>query len=1470
MCLRKSLSGAIILSLSLCMATRALAEESSKSVSLGLSLATAMADEKDVAKGLKKVVNDETSTWLMSLIGGPDALFNEQINDVSAIKGKIDEVVGIINSIEKISYAIGEGKYDVAAIEAMDKVVGKVNHPLVTLTWSAVKMTYESHLLVQSTKAALDIETLYNVINKDRKMMGTIDPGSDQPPTIAMDKAATEYFFNKYVMTNDKVRQALKAYVTTVLGEQWPEQSWSDWIGSFRAIGTGLDTAKDAELAMLDKDWRDKGSSWVRRAIKDVNKKVKLEWARVRLSQAQAEFKRFSDRVGHFYNGDFQQMLREYIDIKRYKKELPMYIKALAESQQERSKVAQKIAALKPKDLKDAGGLLQVIGSWSGKVYSYSSRADMIREKALGSSLLKERQAWKNLSEKLDAFIGGQEGRVEQEVESNLQAESVGKYVTKYWGKNETIVEYDFGPEIAQYRKQCFLELKKRQKIEEFEWGISLEGYGVLDAEGHKIDIPEGFEIFKEELLEQCNQGNFNVANRMVYVYATAAKRHLHEWRAPLGGVFGNVTPTASFSKDMESVKVVFDRYASGTRSQGEKDALHAAQRKRGIIRMAWAEACAQAKEVAEGLMVIADQTCAKNIEEITQIYDAFLKLRAVRNAQYDRFASALGPVLKITGLNGLDKTFSDTYKSVSENEYTFFTPITSDNPLVALLPRVITQRSHEISRGPNSFNYAASMSNFEKNFQGWTDAVDLWNQIDKLNDEDIQQIQVFLKTDRDLEKETQLANQIAGAVPGAIAQIRIHYKKMITLADRDGNNRAQDSGWLIDNARYVQRLINELIQNKWMRIGQRNELEVIFPGGVEDGMVRIAEPYSHYMLQTELDELMKPIKAHVNASKATAFMKTNTPDHYRKLQEILNLTGIKAATDENFIAANRVVYSEDIKMAENLINSMNATDKDFVAKMAKISKWLPLTLNAMTDKELAYYKKQANIYNIPLEEYYEKVLGRTPSKTDYSFNYKIDLNADFLDKHEWGKKYLELRAKLKTLFDERRGAVIIKRREKAEAEAARLLEAQRRKMVEEGEKRVNAMGDFDLAGFYGYTIENARLNSRSLAGARGDVIVTKQTLISGDLLVSARLSTIDRARTILLSSDGGQTWKELRLTTEISFRMTPLPNKPYDFILRIKTTDGREPRVRLFNWVNSITYKNIDYEQLIVQTTKTIAEAYERTNMTAFSDHISRTYLGNKSMLEEGVRFDFDLFTNIRLTIYITRIEARKRSGLFIADTKWDKVQSPRKTGQEQRTSGNTVFTFVFEDGKMKIKNLRGDLIYATLSPEIAQASGKNPAVVDQIRTARDARNPEQPGAGTTDDTGGVTLSSVTSVTVQTSPVLNVPGYPGIGFDFTGNSQVAAASANSDADFEGSGVFGSTGIQKITGTTFDTLNMAPGSGYGTSGISTEGAGTVYAFITNEGYYGKMEVLSFADNPGGNLRFKFAVQTDGTTNLKTN
>ncbi|MEI6437368.1 MAG: hypothetical protein WCO69_01305 [Candidatus Omnitrophota bacterium] len=410
-------------------------------------------------------------------------------------------------------------------------------------------------------------------------------------------------------------------------------------------------------------------------------------------------------------------------------------------------------------------------------------------------------------------------------------------------------------------------------------------------------------------------------------------------------------------------------------------------------------------------------------------------------------------------------------------------------------------------------------------------------------------------------------------------------------------------------------------------------------------------------------------------------------------------------------------------------------------------------------------------------------------------------------------------------------------------------------------------------------SVVDPRLNSRAMNGVSSTVQVDRGGLVSGVLQLTGRLSFMNNVERMLISVDDGRTWDQLPLTQMISHSFTPIAGVVYVPQIKVRLTTGDEGVIKFFPNVQGIVYQDIDFNQMVLDAVKLVADTYERADAGAFSDLISREYLGNKTMLEEGVRFDFDMFTSIKIVIYVSRIE--RRGDQMVVETRWDKTQTPRKTGQDQRTSGNTVMVFKLEDGRMKIYNLRGNLLYATMSPEIAQASGLSAATVALIRTAQADRNPTQPGAGSTTDAGGVTTTnsdptpSSSGLPLKTGQIMDVAG-AGIfeNYDFSANAEVGVGSGDigqQDAEFQ---KVGTAGIKFAAGS-FDATTDASGVGGGDFSIPNVSIGDVYIFITTEGYYGKMEITGKTVINGGlgvvtTYTFKYALQTDSTTNVATN
>ena len=396
---------------------------------------------------------------------------------------------------------------------------------------------------------------------------------------------------------------------------------------------------------------------------------------------------------------------------------------------------------------------------------------------------------------------------------------------------------------------------------------------------------------------------------------------------------------------------------------------------------------------------------------------------------------------------------------------------------------------------------------------------------------------------------------------------------------------------------------------------------------------------------------------------------------------------------------------------------------------------------------------------------------------------------------------------------------------------------------------------------FSDYLLTGPRVNTYDLSKAYGEVVLLPEQLRQGKISLTGWLSHVDGIDKILFSEDGGRTWQEIQIQQAVQVEFSPIAGKRYDPKLRIKTRLSKDYDLTFFPNITGLVYRDVSYADLVKDVVTKIANAYESQNTADFASLISRDYIGNRVYLEEGVRFDFDMFTDIRLKIYIDRIE--KRGDLYVADTHWDKSQNPRKTGQQQMTTGKTVMMFSLEDGTLKIKNLRGNLIYATLSPEIAEASGLSQTIVEEIRVAEFERNPVQPGAGNTVNSGGVGSSKLNVRTGSVTAIAPMPN--SADFDFSSGNEVPSGSG--DITFEFNNIM--FGQIQTSAQSFEALSEAPSGGYA-GPITPLPSGTVIVFTTAEGYFGKMNVIG-VNTVGANatLSFQYALQTDGSRNLST-
>ncbi|MBF0252707.1 MAG: hypothetical protein HQL29_02730 [Candidatus Omnitrophica bacterium] len=428
------------------------------------------------------------------------------------------------------------------------------------------------------------------------------------------------------------------------------------------------------------------------------------------------------------------------------------------------------------------------------------------------------------------------------------------------------------------------------------------------------------------------------------------------------------------------------------------------------------------------------------------------------------------------------------------------------------------------------------------------------------------------------------------------------------------------------------------------------------------------------------------------------------------------------------------------------------------------------------------------------------------------------------------------------------------------------------------------------------FDVNDPSVNGRPVGNRTGTFIIEKKDAPGGKLTITADLPNVREYASVLISEDSGNSWKPIPLNSKISYSFNAVPEKKYKPFLQIKTDTGREVIVDIFKGIDGIVYKDLDYMKEVQDAIVKMADAYEKRDVFKFMEYVARDFAGNRNTLEEGVRTDFDMFMDTRLSIYINRINTS--GGNYIAEIKWDKKQVPKKTMREQRTSGNTSFIFINENGKIKLKNLRGNLIYATLSPEIAETSGLPSGTVDDIRKARDERNGQQPGAGKVEDSGGaggsgdgggglgggpgepggrgIAASNIESGNFSLTQTAFHPPMSNQGFDFSGRRVVTEVDNSlvdrTSADFkrrEGWLILGSgVGFVPLGVGSIDGITEVPASGY-SSGPGDFREGRVYAISMPDGTYAVVQSIS--TNPAWGMpqttTFKYKYQKNGSRNF---
>ncbi|MBF0478016.1 MAG: hypothetical protein HQL26_00900 [Candidatus Omnitrophica bacterium] len=532
----------------------------------------------------------------------------------------------------------------------------------------------------------------------------------------------------------------------------------------------------------------------------------------------------------------------------------------------------------------------------------------------------------------------------------------------------------------------------------------------------------------------------------------------------------------------------------------------------------------------------------------------------------------------------------------------------------------------------------------------------------------------------------------------------------------------------------------------------------------------------------------------------------------------------------------------------------------------------------------------------------FEKTLANAKAERERAMKSIVDNAAQFVQQYETilkeNKDSRDRIKRLKLLQDGIRMSMSLFPSSKSLTEPAAkawdqitLFNGKLTKYVEKLQKDINSgiywdqnEGPFSPKPPISYVISNTFVNGISSNGLSAEVVLTTSDLKNGKIEIGGQLSTIDEIKEIAIAEDG-QSWSVLPKQTQYVYAFTPHPQGIYTPQIRITTMTDQIRILPVFMNIQRIIFKDFNYEQAVVESVSKIADSYEQQNFGVFSDYISREFIGNKSMVESGIREDFATFSDVHLNLRISRIE--RRGQLFAADTEWDKTQKIRQNNKNLNSKGRTTFMFILEDDHMKVKSLRGDLLYAVLSKEMAQACGASLSTVDKLLQATGKiPSPSGPDTPTPDtkpsDENEPSVPDANTLDKGTFTLKQFNAHPGMS-GFAQSYRFATKQVVDDAMFDLTGDFrrregwieagSGAGVLDLGSIGLNNITEVPANGYQQAIGAT--VGHVYAVQLSNGTYAIVEFQSADGDPSDlyqgrpiSARLQYLYQKNGTRLFK--
>ncbi|WP_299990388.1 hypothetical protein [Sulfuricurvum sp.] len=866
----------------------------------------------------------------------------------------------------------------------------------------------------------MQIETLYGVVNQDRRIIGS--SSGDAPATIPVDSDTVTYFFNKYLITDPSTRELVKAYVKIKLGEDFPEISVSLWD---RMSGSAQAIQEEGELAQLQ-EFENVSRRWIKELLQDLNKQVQKEWTEARLRQEIEKFKTFSEQFGKAFN-NIDEVIAYYTKLKTLEKQKALFPAKLAELQ--KIKTGAEANAQSPDFAlkQNARGVFFKLAEESNV---FAVNAMVISEYALEKEFAALQLQALDWVKKLDKEIDSNKGEIVQNLHTPDKKAS---------------------PTMQEFEKSL---------LEPFKPPLELANEKTLEYKEPAFD----------ELQKILSNNDLEGALRFVSEWVTLQDTLFKE----LGPLFNDKLNAVESSKPSVNTTPHIQWLKSENKKIQEDDIRMAQE----SLDLGWKNAkekTVKAYDVLEAIAMYRYRSDKARLNEM--INHVMTEMKRVSSTVYQQ-RNALGTFLqKLSGTYGkgystlhdfnpdnvtmhwkpdIENASIGANAYLKEHVYTAIGKINDEGVSLHSVEHIIASRK-ELIIAPSSTHDAiiASLSSLESALYSLEAVKSEWKNFPKLDDQTLALFNdLASKTETEAEQKAKLVTaytieesngirQLYGNVNGYretirkvdermsnidLSKIRSEATQYLTAVESELSNRQRDYEYLDKLQKQWREWYTQLLSQDILSMDAESGKMVLTAGmkrSKEGNYAIIFEPYSHYALEKELakNEKLEKVKKDLVKLNVYQFIQGNMPNTKALLNNFFEGKAFKPAPEDNFLVNDTVVWKSTLEKCEKLIGEMDIKKEDsYLVKLKEIAPLLPFTVT--------FPPLLDDMKNSPETVYYAKYGKFNDTFTTYSFE-------DF----PLGKKFIELRLRIQELMALKGKLIEQKRLEESVVESVMLRE---------------------------------------------------------------------------------------------------------------------------------------------------------------------------------------------------------------------------------------------------------------------------------------------------------------------------------------------------------------------------------------------------------------------------------------------